>query len=104
LFDDMIDGTESPMAVFGPYVVDILHGYKVGMAGGEADTSLYSPATRMAVGILKEVIAVDAEGAEGMFRWIGKWGKLILGQLGGQRQPRDFDEYLEYRRVDIGAE
>jgi hypothetical protein len=58
----------------------------------------------MAAGIFKEMLAVDAKGAKETLGWLRKWGNLMLSQLGGQRQPRDFDEYLEYRRVDVCSE
>jgi fusicocca-2,10(14)-diene synthase/ophiobolin F synthase len=102
LLDDMIDAAESPIAVAAPYFVDLLTAHDVIKKGG--DISSYSPTIRIVAGLGKAMYDVDPERAEDAFRWIRKMLTTLLSRPSDGQNIRDFDEYLEYRRINIGSQ
>ncbi|KAK3304736.1 isoprenoid synthase domain-containing protein [Chaetomium strumarium] len=120
IIDDMIDAAaEAPLAaVAAPYLMDLLAAQDVIRrrrtkgAGGEGDedgdvsssSSSCSPALRLMVGFGKAMYDVDYERAEDVFGWLRKMMTGLLSRERDGREIRDFDEYLEYRRINVGSQ
>ncbi|KAH6849621.1 isoprenoid synthase domain-containing protein [Chaetomium sp. MPI-CAGE-AT-0009] len=101
LVDDMMDEAESPTALGLPYYVDMLTAHDVIKKGG--DVSSCSPAARIMARFGKAMYDVDAEGAENAFWWLRQAMTTFNRPSNGQN-IRDLDEYLEYRRLNIGSQ
>jgi len=81
-----------------------LQAYSVVMAGGDMDGVSCSPLAKVVIDFGKAMVAIDPVRAKEVFRWGKKWARLMLSRSGDGKDCRDFDEYLEYRRVDVCAQ
>ena len=104
LADDMIDAAESPMAAAAPHKADLLQAYSVVKAGGDMDATLCTPAARKIVDFAQAMILVDSDRAKGAFRWLVKWARLAQSGPVSSNECRNFDEYLEYRRLNVSSQ
>ncbi|KAG7289912.1 hypothetical protein NEMBOFW57_006289 [Staphylotrichum longicolle] len=82
---------------------DLLQAYKVVMAGGDMDAGPCSPLTRAVVDFGKTMVAIDPVRAKETFRWVERWAKLMWSTSSDGKDCQSFDEYLEYRRVNVSA-
>ena len=104
LVDDMVDAAESPMAVAAPHMADIWQAYSVVKAGGDMDAALCTPAARKIVDFAQAMILIDPDRAKSAFRWLVQWAKLTQSGPVSSKECRDFDEYLEYRRLNVSSQ
>ena len=104
LVDDMVDTAESPMTAAAPHMADLWQAYSVVKAGGDMDAALCTPGARKIVDFAQAMVLVDPDRAKGAFRWLVKWAKLIQSGPVSSKECRDFDEYLEYRRLNVSSQ
>ncbi|KAK4034307.1 isoprenoid synthase domain-containing protein [Parachaetomium inaequale] len=104
LADDVIDMAESPAAAAAPYMPDFLAAYEAVRGNGDPNSPSFSPRTKIVVDFGRAMVAVDSERAQEAFRWVKKWTSLLLSRPGRERDIRDFDDYLEYRRINVSSQ
>ncbi len=104
LVDDMIDTAESPMAAAAPYMVDLWQAYSVVKAGGDMDATLCTPAAKKIVDFAQAMVLVDPDRATGAFQWLVKWAKLTQSGPVSSKECQNFNEYLEYRRLNVSSQ
>lgn len=104
LVDDMIDESKSPMVALAPHMADLLQAYNVIMADGDMDAAPSSPLTRAVVDFGRTMVAIDPLRAKETFRWVERWAKLTWSTSSDGKDCQNFDEYLEYRRVNVSAQ
>lgn len=104
LFDDMVDAAESPAAVFAPIMAELVQVYRVVMEGGDIDNLNLSgsPISRIVVDTTKAMLAVDPEQTKTGYRHLERWGHAFLARASNPNL-QDFDEYLEYRLVNVSS-
>lgn len=106
LVDDLIDEAESPMAALAPHMADLLQAYNVLTAGGARNMGgvSCSPVAKAVVDFGREMAAIDRVRAKEAFRWLEKWVRLMLSRPSDGKHCQSFDEYLEYRRVNVSSQ
>jgi fusicocca-2,10(14)-diene synthase/ophiobolin F synthase len=107
IIDDMIDAAEgdnsSIAVVAAPYLVDLLTAQDVIKKGGQGEEC--SPAAGLIARFGKAMYEVDYERAEDVFRWLRKMMTVLLSRgSDGRDAIRDFEEYLEYRWINVGSQ
>jgi fusicocca-2,10(14)-diene synthase/ophiobolin F synthase len=106
LVDDAMDDADSPAAVAAaPYITDLMRAHDAIRRGVEADAMLVggSPVARLFVAVGRAMLAVDAGRARDAFSWLEGWVKTVLARPRGEKDIRDLDSYLEYRRSNLAS-
>ncbi|KAH6840594.1 isoprenoid synthase domain-containing protein [Chaetomium sp. MPI-CAGE-AT-0009] len=105
LVDDVVDDAESPAAAAAPYMADILHAWEVVGEGGEGDEWVgASQVGKLFLGAARAMLAVDPGRARDAFRWAKVWMRALMSRRAGEREVRDLDEYLEWRRTNLASQ
>jgi fusicocca-2,10(14)-diene synthase/ophiobolin F synthase len=106
LVDDVMDSAADPLAIIGPFMADFLQAWQMVMGGAALPVlaASHSAVGQMVASFARDLVAVDAERAKDFFRWVERWATLSLTQHAQKKEVRNFDEYLEHRRVNIASE
>lgn len=103
LIDDIVDSAASPMAAAAPFMSDFFQTRAVMKKGPDADTTGCAPVARIMIDFGRAMVATDEKRAKEAFQWVKKWGRQFVAHQGETKECRDFEEYLEYRRVNISS-
>ncbi|KAK3296682.1 isoprenoid synthase domain-containing protein [Chaetomium fimeti] len=104
LVDDVMDDADSPAAA-APRMADLLCAYEAVKKGrDDAASAGHSPAAvRLFTEIGRAMLVVDPDRAKDAFRWMDSWKKAALGRPDGEREIRNMEDYLEYRRTNVAS-
>ncbi|EAQ85668.1 hypothetical protein CHGG_06921 [Chaetomium globosum CBS 148.51] len=104
LLDDLVEAAESPAAAAAPYLADLLSAKDALEKGGDCVGVGGGRVARTFVGVGRAMLAIDPACARDAFRWLEVSVRAMLVRLGGSRELRDLDEYLDYRRVNVASQ
>lgn len=110
LLDDLVDhAAESPRDAAAPFMADLLQARELiatgrWLDGGDDDDAVSgSPVVKAAVDVVKAMVAVDAKRAQTALQWLLKWADRFMSRP-TPAECRDFDDYLEYRWLDVSSQ
>ncbi|KAK3900071.1 isoprenoid synthase domain-containing protein [Staphylotrichum tortipilum] len=101
LIDDVVDAAASPMVAAAPFMTDFFQARAVMKKGPDADAAGCSPMAKILIGFGRAMVATDEKRAREAFQWVKKWGRQFIARPDDSKACRNFDDYLEYRRVNV---
>lgn len=103
LLDDAIDAAESPLAAAAPFMADLFQARLELKKPLDTDISGCTPVVKLVVGMGRAMLATDTVMARHAFQWVKKWATQFMSHPDDSRACLNFEEYLEYRRVNVSA-
>lgn len=103
LVDDAMDRADVPSAVAAPFLADFLQAGRLATEDAGRTGPSSSPVRELLADVSKAMVAIDPVPAADALRWLEQWAGLVTNQP-AHREFRDFEEYLEYRRITVSSQ